>query len=114
MPPVERAGWFRDGPRPGEPGRAVIIGHLDSRTGPGVFARVPHLKKGRAILVTDNRGEVHLYRVVGTTQVQKSRFPAGSVYGTAPNPVLVLITCGGPYISGVGYRDNVILYARAA
>jgi hypothetical protein len=26
----------------------------------------------------------------------------------------VLITCGGPFRPGRGYRDNVLLYARAA
>jgi len=26
--------------------------------------------------------------------------------------VLVLITCGGPFSSDTGYRDNVIIYAR--
>jgi hypothetical protein len=27
--------------------------------------------------------------------------------------MLVLITCGGPFSPDTGYRDNVILYARA-
>jgi hypothetical protein len=35
------------------------------------------------------------------------------VYGSSSRPVLVLITCGGPYTEGSGYRDNVIVYARS-
>jgi len=31
----------------------------------------------------------------------------------ADRPVLILVTCGGPYTPGVGYRDNVLIYARA-
>ena len=114
VPPQGWAGWYDAGPRPGEPGRAVIIGHLDSKDGPGVFARVPSLESGDEIKVTDDRGEVHRYSVVGVTQVEKARFPTGSVYGHSRNPVLVLVTCGGPYVAGRGYRDNILVYARLA
>ena len=46
--------------------------------------------------------------------MRKDRFPTAEVYGGASRPVLVLVTCGGPYTEGRGYRDNVLLYARAA
>jgi len=113
VPEVGRAGWYDAGPRPGEVGRAVIIGHLDTRRGPGLFARVPSLRRGSTIIVTDRLGSRHRYRVVGTAQVQKERFPADEVYGGAKAPVLVLVTCGGPFTKGEGYRDNVLLFARA-
>ena len=111
VPAVGRAGWFRGGPRPGEAGRSVIIGHLDTKTGPGLFARVPHLPPGAGVSVTDRRGDVWDYNVVGAAQVRKDRFPAEEVYGGS-RPVLVLITCGGPFTEGEGYRDNVLVYAR--
>jgi Sortase domain len=114
VPSVRSAGWFDGGARPGEPGRAVVIGHLDTRDGPGLFARVPNLPPGTRITVTDRRGQVHPFRVVGGSQVKKKEFPAAYVYGHSDRPVLVLITCGGPYAKGEGYRDNVLLYARAA
>lgn len=114
VPEVGRAGWYDAGPRPGETGRAVIIGHLDTRKGPGLFARVPNLEPGSAISVTDERGARHRYLVTGTAQVRKEQFPADEVYGASSRPVLVLVTCGGPFVKGEGYRDNVLLYARAA
>ncbi len=114
IPAVGTAGWYSGGPRPGEPGRAVIIGHLDRRKGPGLFARVPRLKRGATVAVTDARGEVHRYRVVGAAQARKNRFPRDQVYGYSARPVLVLVTCGGPFSKGRGYRDNVLVYARAA
>ena len=49
----------------------------------------------------------------GVTRVQKSRFPTHAVYGPSRHPVLVLVTCGGPYMAG-HYRDNVLVYARSA
>ena len=113
LPGLGRAGWWNGGPRPGEDGRSVIVGHLDSRDGPDVFARVPDLAKGDAIVVRDRSGEYHHYAVVGVTRVQKAQFPTDDVYGPAPRPVLVLVTCGGPYDRALGhYRDNVLVYAR--
>ena len=114
VPPPGWAGWYAGGARPGEPGRAVVIGHFDTSEGPGVFERVPALERGARIEVTDNRGDVHGYRVVGVTRVQKRRFPTHAVYGPSRNPVLVLVTCGGPFRAGRGYRDNVLVYARSA
>jgi sortase family protein len=114
VPAIGRAGWVDVGPRPGEPGRSVIIGHLDTHRGPGLFARVPKLKPHQDVAVVDARGGVHRYEVVGSAQVEKRSFPAHAVYGPSRRPVLVLITCGGPYRPGKGYRDNVLVYARAA
>ena len=113
VPPPGWAGWYAGGARPGEPGRAVVIGHLDTTDGPGVFEQVPYLERGARIEVTDARGTVHPYRVVGVTRVKKQRFPTRAVYGHSRNPVLVLVTCGGPYVAG-HYRDNVLVYARSA
>jgi hypothetical protein len=113
VPQVGRAGWFDEGPRPGEPGRSVVIGHLDSESGPGLFALLPGVKDGTEIAITDAADVVHRYRVVGKAQVPKAAFPHGAVYGPSESEVLVLITCGGPYTPGYGYRDNVLVYARA-
>jgi Sortase domain len=113
VPGLGRGGWYDGGARPGEPGRAVIIGHLDTGRGPGVFARVPGLQPGQQIDVIDRRGDEYRYEVVGRAQVAKDRFPVSEVYGGDGRPVLVLVTCGGPYIQGQGYRDNVLVYAKA-
>jgi sortase (surface protein transpeptidase) len=114
VPQVGRAGWFDEGPRPGEPGRAVIIGHLDSQSGPGLFALLPGIDRGTDVSVTDASGAVHRFKVVGKAEVTKATFPSAAVYGPSDSPVLVLITCGGPYDPATGYRDNVLVYARAA
>jgi sortase (surface protein transpeptidase) len=113
VPAVGRAGWYRDGPRPGEPGRSVVIGHLDSSNGPGLFALLPGVANGTKVSMVDAAGKSHDFAVVGKAQVEKQKFPAQAVYGPSDRPVLVLVTCGGPYTPGVGYRDNVIVYARS-
>ncbi len=81
VPQVGVAGWFDEGPRPGEPGRAVVIGHLDSQNGPGLFALLPGVKTGADISVTDAAGAVHRFQVIGKAQVPKANFPSGAVYG---------------------------------
>ncbi len=113
IPPPGRAGWFRGGPRPGEPGRAVIVSHVDSQAGPALFAGLRTLKRRTRILVEDRSGRIHRFRLVRRLQVEKSRFRHDLAYAPSRRPTLVLITCGGPFTPGEGYRDNVILYARA-
>ena len=112
IPPAGRAGWFRAGPRPGEPGRAVIVSHVDSQAGPELFASLRTLPRRTRILVEDRRGGIHRFRVVRRRQIAKNRFRPNLVYGPSRRPLLVLITCGGPFTPGEGDRDNVILYAR--
>ena len=58
VPPVERVGWLRGGPRPGEPGRTVLIGHRDSTSGPAPFAALATLERGARVEVIDDRGQV--------------------------------------------------------
>jgi hypothetical protein len=113
VPRIGRAGWFDAGPRPGEPGRAVLIGHIDGKTLPGVFEHIPEIANGTEIYVRDDEGAVHRYAVVGKLQVPKTQFPASAVYGPSKRPVLVLVTCGGVYVPGEGYSSNVIVYARS-
>jgi sortase (surface protein transpeptidase) len=105
------ASWYDDGPIPGQLGPAVILGHVDSYTGPGVFFRLRSLLPGDRILV--EAGQKTLDFVVFKLAVYpKDHFPTQSVFGTAPDAELRLITCGGPFDSAIGhYEDNVVVYA---
>lgn len=116
VPPPGSAGWFDGGARPGEPGRAVLIGHVDDIAGRlAAFGRIARLRDAARIRVTDAHGRVHSFEVVGRAQTRKSAFPSKDVYGASERPVLVLITCGGPWLGRHrGYRDNIIVYARSA
>jgi hypothetical protein len=113
VPPPGRAGWFDGGPRPGEIGRAVIVSHVDSKEGPALFFSLLRQSRGSRITVRDSRGVTRRFAVVSRRQIEKSHFPRGSVYGPSRRRMLVLVTCGGPFSRETGYRDNVILYARA-
>ncbi|MGY5126619.1 class F sortase [Streptomyces nigrescens] len=114
-PPAEDpglAGWYADAPTPGENGTAVIVGHVDSRSGPAVFYGLGTLEKGRTIRVTREDGRTAVFEVYGVQVFDKRKFPSRKVYGTTGRPELRILTCGGDYAAGSGYADNVVVFAR--
>ena len=107
-----RAGWYRDGPRPGEDGAAVILGHVDSPTGPAVFASLAGLRTGARIVVVRADGSAVRFRVTQVELHRRSRFPVEAVYWPTLRPELRLLTCGGSYDRARGgYLSNVIVFA---
>ncbi|TYB49526.1 class F sortase [Actinomadura chibensis] len=115
VPPLSRVdevGWYRAGPTPGENGRSVLVGHVDSKKQPGVFYKLGALRQGRRIEVVREDGTTATFRVDGVKLVPKDRFPTKSVYGTEGGPELRLVTCGGRFNRKRGhYEDNIIVYA---
>lgn len=106
------AGWYTGGPRPGLPGPAVILGHVDATSGPAVFYRLAFLRPEDAVQVTRADGSSVVFRVSDRRQVAKSRFPTDLVYGPTLEPSLRLVTCGGTFDTTTGhYRDNIIVTA---
>ncbi|MFD8562845.1 class F sortase [Streptosporangium canum] len=112
---ADLAGWDRLGPAPGEPGSAVVVGHLDTRTGPAVFAGLSRVRKGDAVVVTREDGTAAVFRVSATERVSKSAFPVKKVYRALPHPAIRLVTCGGAYdVERHSYDDNLIVYGDLA
>lgn len=106
------AGWYAKGVVPGSVGPAIIAGHIDSATGPGVFLHLNKLVSGDRVTVTMKSGAVETWQVTGSDQSPKSNFPTSSVYGTTPTPALRLITCQGTFDPTIGhYDDNLIVFA---
>ena len=106
------AGWYTGSARPGATGAAVIVGHIDSLTGPGVFFRLRLLHPGSRVYVRRADGTLAVFRVTSVRSYPKSRFPTLAVYGPVPDAELRLITCGGAFDVATGhYLSNVIVYA---
>jgi sortase (surface protein transpeptidase) len=107
------AGWFTGGPRPGTVGSAIIAGHVDSRTGPGIFFWLRSLHRGDRIYVGRADGTMAVFTVTGVRKFAKDAFPSSAVYGPVPDPELRLITCGGIFDRASGsYLSNVVVFAR--
>ncbi|MET8230776.1 class F sortase [Micromonospora sp. NPDC005298] len=115
VPPLERhneTGWYDRGPTPGESGPAVIVGHVDTKSGPSVFYDLGKLKPGDLIEVARADRSTVVFTVDTVEHFPKDRLPAERIYGHDGPPGLRLITCGGQFIGGrTGYADNVIAFA---
>ncbi len=108
-----QAGWYSLGVKPGEPGPAVIVGHVDGGGQPGVFKRLNELTTGDQVRVSRQDGSVAMFEAYDVEQVAKNGFPTGRVYADTDGPELRLVTCGGLFVGGdLGYRDNVIVFLR--
>jgi Sortase domain len=108
------AGWYagEGGTRPGDPGSAVILGHVDSKRGPAVFYRLRELRTGDPVVVVRADGSRVRFVVERVEQYPKGRFPTEDVYYPTLSPKLRLVTCGGDFDPAAGhYRDNVIVFA---
>jgi LPXTG-site transpeptidase (sortase) family protein len=106
-------GWYKWGPTPGQAGRSVILGHVDSDTGVSVFYYLKDLKSGDKIYVTLADKQVATFAVDGLQKVSKDAFPTASVYGKSDVPSLRLLTCGGTFDEATGhYLYNIIVYAH--
>ena len=109
------AGWWAGGPRPGQVGPAVILGHVDSKTGPAVFFRLGELEAGDEVLVERADGTTARFLVTTLERYHKAEFPSELVYYPTVEPELRLVTCGGPFDPSTGhYRDNLVVFAAQA
>ncbi|MFD6415657.1 class F sortase [Streptomyces sp. NPDC060194] len=117
VPPVSfvDAGWWQDGPEPGEAGPAVVVGHLDSDDGPAVFAGLTVLEPGDAIEIGRADGSTARFTVDEIAHHAKDAFPTDRVYGPTPGSQLRLVTCGGAYDPTTrSYGVNTVVYATLA
>jgi sortase (surface protein transpeptidase) len=111
-PDPDQVGWYRFGPRPGEPGPAVLVGHVDTKTAPAVFHRLRQLRPGDEILVGQPDGTTTRFLVGRLEQHPKTALPTNRIWTKANRPLLRLITCAGSYDHATRhYRDNLIVYA---
>ncbi|MBO4208847.1 class F sortase [Micromonospora echinofusca] len=116
VPPLSRAhlaGWYGQGPSPGETGNAVLMGHVDSAAlGPAVFFRLGELAAGDRIRITRQDRSVVQFRVDEVRSYPKKSFPSALVYGPSDRAGLRLVTCGGTFDRQRStYLNNIIVFA---
>lgn len=105
------AGWYRPGPRPGEPGGAVVVAHVHGPDGPDVFWNLAKLQPGDVIRI--HRTEtVATFVVDSVDDVPKEQLPYDKIWPDTDKPLLRLITCGGKRLPEGGYPDNTVVYAH--
>lgn len=111
--------WWKYGYLIGQPGNAVIAGHVDDLSGDLTpFAQISQLHPGDVIAVTTTQGDTFRYTV---TRVQALPNPVGgpsdptitALFGPAPMPQLNLITCAGDWV-GNEFDQRLVVYATLA
>ena len=113
--PVEydTVGWYRYGAKPGEQGRTVLAGHVDSKAGPAIFYRLRDLAPGSVIEVTSGAEAQTLQYVVRELQrYPENDAPLERIFGPSDVNELILITCDGDFDFDAGvYHDRLIVFA---
>jgi LPXTG-site transpeptidase (sortase) family protein len=105
-------GWYSPGSAPGQPGDAVIDGHLDWYGVPrAVFYDLDQLRSGDEIDVQNGNGQVR-FAVTNTETLPYTAQPDG-LFDTTGAARLSLITCSGAWDSRHGtYAQRLLVTAR--
>ena len=105
--------WYDRGPRPGELGRATIIGHLDSYCCPAVFWRLSDLQPGDVVQVMYRTRQTLTFKVMWKREYWNYQLPEKWLFASVKERGLVLITCAGVFHrDGTGYDHKLMVYAR--
>lgn len=108
-----RVGWWSGGAQPGQPDAAVLVGHLDSSTGPAVFFELERLAPGDVIEVDRADSSTARFMVERLESHPKTAFPTLAVYGPTDGSALRLITCFGAFDPvQSSYKNNLVIFAN--
>jgi sortase A len=108
--------WWKPGTTPGQPGNAVLAGHVDRVDGSrGIFWNLSQLQPGSRISITDQLGRTFTFQV---TSLESFANPDGGpndpiiqrVFGPAPTANLNLITCYGSWI-GTEFNKRLVVFS---
>ncbi|MFD8001001.1 class F sortase [Streptomyces mirabilis] len=106
-------GWYAKGVSPGEPGAAIIAGHVDTTTSAAVFADLRELEQGDQFTVKRADGREATFVVDSADTFAKDDFPDKRVYADTRDAEVRLITCAGDYDhSAKDYTENLVVFAH--
>ena len=106
-------GWYELGPRPGERGNAVLIGHNVWEGRVAAFAALGRLRVGDRVTVATSPPSHFNYAVEKITTYRADAAPIAEVFGPSNDPLLTLITCAGRPDARGEYPDRLVVTARA-
>lgn len=109
----DNVGWYKQGPRPGEVGNAVIDGHFGWLDGkPAVFDNLHKLSTGDKIHSKDEAGVTTSFVVTGTKTFSPEDDAAEVFRSDDGKAHLNLITCQGEWNAGQeSYDTRLVVFA---
>lgn len=110
----DTAGWYKDGPRPGDPGSAVVDGHFGRADGKSaIFDNLHTLQKGDKLSVTDKKGVATTFVVTGARSYAPGEDATAVFRSDDGTARLNLITCQGSWDSSQdGYKARLVVFAE--
>lgn len=111
-----QVGWWQHGVIPGDTGRAVLAGHIDSPDGEAIFYGLDRLAPGDEIFVASQDGGAEQRFVVsGAALYHVDHAPLDQIFGPSVERELILITCGGEFDHSTGvYLYRQVVFATLA
>lgn len=114
LPPSSAAAvaWYHDGVVPGQPGTAVMYGHLtDQHFHPAVFASLRKLKPKDPIVVTDAAGTKYTFVVTKLDTFRSDSITTSQLEPPTKFMHLTLYTCAGHWQPKLGkYSEYLVVY----
>lgn len=110
------AGWYKYGSVPGQPGTAVIAGHLDNGLGlDGAFKRLGRITVGDRVVVETKGGEEVAFIVSSIESYPYEKVPEEEIFTESGPSRLALITCGGSLLYAQRtYDHRLVVMAELA
>ena len=100
-------GWYKLGVIPGQPGSAVIDGHVDNGLDlAGVFKHLSDIKVGDDIYVVNRAGVQTHFVVSEIDSYDYQNVPTDLIFNQSGPAQLHLITCQGDWVSGGDTYDH--------
>lgn len=107
----DTVGWFSPGAVPGQQGNAVMVGHVDDKTGPAVFFYLNRLTTGDFIHVKDRNGTRLTFMVTKKEAYDRQHAPLSIIFGPTNAKQLNLITCTGSFNREQGtHEKRLVVY----
>jgi hypothetical protein len=105
-------GWWAGGPPlTAATGTTVLVGHVDTREGPGALSRLSRGQSGQQVEVSV-AGSIRTYVIESVESVRREDLGGSGAFDQSVPARLAIVTCTGPYdADGGGYRDNLVVYA---
>ncbi|BDH70189.1 MULTISPECIES: class F sortase [Streptomyces] len=108
---ADHTGWYSGSASPGSGGNAVMVGHVDSATGPAVFYGLDAVSAGDTIVVERRGAGPVRYTVTAKAVHPADAFPSAEVYRPTLTPRLTLLTCADWDSESRTYRSNLVVTA---
>jgi len=108
----EQLAWYKDGPKPGEEGSAVIAGHYGWKGSvPSVFNELHTLVPGDEITAIDDKGQTLIFVVIRLETYQPDQDATNVFKSDDGKAHLNLITCQGSWNNSQStYSERLVVF----